>query len=260
MMHALIAGLFGLLIGSFLNVCIFRLPRDLSVILPRSFCPFCEETIAVYDNIPLLSYFFLKGRCRKCAAKIPLRYPLVEALTGILFFLAVLRFGPTMPGLKMCVFSGLIVGLVFADLEERILPDEFTLGGAIVGLGFTQFVMLQPGFSALFMSETVAPRWISLAEAALAAAVTSVALWVVGFFYEKVRKREGLGFGDVKMVAMIGTFLGLMPTLLTLMAGSLLGAVLGIIYIFVKGHDAQTYELPFGTFLGVAALLVAFLS
>jgi len=131
-----IALLFGLLIGSFLNVCIYRWPRDLSVVRPRSYCPACEAPIAWYDNVPLVSYAILGGRCRHCGARISLRYPLVEALTGGLFFLLVYRYGLTLFTGKMCVFTAMMVALLFTDLEARILPDEFTVWGTVVGLLF----------------------------------------------------------------------------------------------------------------------------
>ena len=140
MMEALLALLFGLLIGSFLNVCIYRWPRDLSVVRPRSHCIACGKTITWRDNIPLVSYLLLRARCRHCGARISLRYPAVELLTGLCFFYFVWTLGPTVPALKMCVLAALLIGLLFADLEERILPDELTLGGTVAGLIFSFFV------------------------------------------------------------------------------------------------------------------------
>ena len=134
MLEACLAALSGLLIGSFLNVCIYRWPRDLSVVRPRSFCPKCEQPIGWFDNVPVLSYLLLRGRCRKCGAQIPARYLVVELLTAAAFFCAVWFLGPTLAAAKYCVFGALIIALVFSDLEERILPDEFTLGGAVVGV------------------------------------------------------------------------------------------------------------------------------
>jgi leader peptidase (prepilin peptidase)/N-methyltransferase len=262
MIHALLAFVAGLLIGSFLNVCIYRMTRDepISVLSPRrSFCPFCKATIAWYDNIPLLSFLVLGARCRHCGERIALRYPIVELLTGLLFFAAVLGSGLSLASLKLCTFSALIVGLVFADLEERILPDEFTLGGAALGLILAALVPFEEGLALVFVPLEWGPRWASLIEAALGAAVGSALLWIVGELYLRIRKREGLGFGDVKMLAMIGAFLGLHGAMLVIILGSLLGSVLGLAYIFVTRKDASTYELPFGTFLGAAALAVAFL-
>ncbi len=140
MIEALLAFLFGLLIGSFLNVCIHRWPRNRSVVKPRSHCVRCRKLIAWYDNIPLLSYLVLGGRCRHCGARISLRYPLVEFLTGLLFFYQVSTLGPTLAPPKMCVFCAIVLALIFCDLEKRILPDEFTLGGVVLGLVFSVFV------------------------------------------------------------------------------------------------------------------------
>jgi leader peptidase (prepilin peptidase) / N-methyltransferase len=258
LLEACLAALFGLLIGSFLNVCIYRWPRDLSVVRPRSYCPKCEQPIGWFDNVPVLSYLLLRGRCRKCGARIAVRYLVVELLTAATFFCAVWFLGPTLAAAKYCVFGALIIALVFSDLEERILPDEFTLGGAAVGVVFAVFVPMTQGLVALLVP-VHNERVISASESLFSALFCMGALWFVGFLYEKVRHREGLGLGDVKMVAMIGAFLGLQGALLTLIAGSLLGAIVGLFYIWFTGKDASTYELPFGTFLGTAALAVGFL-
>lgn len=261
MMEAILALLFGLIIGSFLNVCIYRWPRDLSVVKPRSHCPSCEKMIAWYDNVPLLSYLVLRGRCRSCRARISWRYPVVELATGLLFFYWVHTYGARPYAFKMCVFSALLVGLIFSDLEERILPDEMTLGGVVLGLGFAWFVRIGD-FSAqaiLWLVGLQPPeKFRSLSEAAMGAALPAVFLWGGGWLYEKVRHREGLGFGDVKLIAMVGAFLGLHSALFTLILGSISGSVVGFAYIKLTHQDASTYELPFGTFLGLAALVAAF--
>ena len=257
--EVLIAALFGLLIGSFLNVCIYRLPRDLSVVMPRSFCPECEKPIAWFDNVPLLSFVLLRARCRHCGKPIPLRYPIVELLTAIAFACAIWFLGATAAGLKFCVFGAILVTLLFSDLEERILPDEFTLGGTAAGLVLAAFVPLRGSILQLLLS-VQNQRVISIGDALLAAAFCSGALWLVGALYDKIRHREGLGLGDVKMAAMIGSFLGIESSLLTIIAGSLLGAIVGLFYIWFTEKDASTYELPFGTFLGSAALVVGFWS
>jgi leader peptidase (prepilin peptidase)/N-methyltransferase len=257
---ALVAALAGLLIGSFLNVCIYRMPRDLSVVKPRSFCPECNQGIAWFDNIPLVSYMVLAGRCRRCGHRIPLRYPIVEFLTAAAFFCSFLFLGVTLAAVKFCVFGAIIIALVFSDLEERILPDEFTLGGVGLGLIFSAIVPITGGILGLIFMSSQHRRAVSVADSVLAAAICGGALWLVAILYEKLRHREGLGFGDVKMVAMIGAFLGLQGALLTLLVGSLLGAVIGLGYTWFTGKDASTYELPFGSFLGVAALVVAFFS
>jgi len=260
MLEAALAALLGLLIGSFLNVCIYRLPRDLSVVRPRSFCPACNQTVAWYDNVPLLSYAVLGGRCRHCGKAIPARYPMVELLTAALFFSIVLSFGAGLAALKLCIFSALLIGLIFSDLEARTLPDEFTLGGAVAGIALAAAVPFDAGTVFLLIPWEWGRTGRSVAEALLGATVSSGVLWVVGTLYEKVRHREGLGLGDVKMVAMVGAFLGLYGALLTVVVGSLLGSVLGLLYIVIARKKASTYELPFGTFLGVAALGIALLS
>lgn len=258
MIEACLAALAGLLIGSFLNVCIYRLPRDLSVIRPRSYCPECERTIHWYDNIPLISFLLLHGRCRKCGARIPLRYPAVELLTAAAFFASFWFLGASLAAVKFCVLGAILIALVFSDLEERILPDEFTLGGAVIGVIFAFFVHLDWGLVGFMFHSITNPSIVSAGESAFAALFCAGSLWLVGIIYEKIRHREGLGLGDVKMVAMIGAFLGLEGSLLALIVASLLGALIGLCYIWFTGKDASTYELPFGSFLGIGALGVGF--
>ncbi len=254
MIEALLAALAGLLIGSFLNVCIYRMPRDLSVVKPRSFCPHCNQGISWFDNIPVVSYMVLAGRCRRCGRRISARYPVVELLTALAFFCSVRYLGLTLAALKYCVFGAILIALVFSDLEERILPDEFTLGGTVLGVIFAAFVPLNGGILRLIFLSQTNWRFLSVADALFAATFCGGALWGVGALYQKLRHREGLGLGDVKMIAMVGAFMGVQGALLTLIGGSLLGAIIGLAYIWFTGKDASTYELPFGTFLGIAAL------
>jgi leader peptidase (prepilin peptidase) / N-methyltransferase len=260
MIEALLALLFGLLIGSFLNVCIYRWPRDLSVVRPRSHCPSCEKPIAWSDNIPLASYLRLRGRCRACGFRIPWRYPAVELATGLLFFVYVLALGPSLAALRECCFAGMLIGLLFADLEERILPDEFTIGGTVVGLLFAIWVPV-PDFTAQavlwLMGLDVSGRVQSIAESAMGATLPALVLWGGGWIYQRIRHKEGLGFGDVKLMMMVGSFVGLRGALSTLVMGSLAGSLIGYAYIYIAKKDSSTYELPFGTFLGLAALLVS---
>jgi leader peptidase (prepilin peptidase)/N-methyltransferase len=262
MIEPCLALLFGLLIGSFLNVCIYRWPLDLSVVRPRSHCPECEAPIAWYDNVPLLSFAILRGRCRHCQARIPPRYPLVELLTGGLFFLMVHRYGLTPMAGKMCAFTAMMVVLFFTDLEQRILPDEITVWGTVAGLGFALFVSTPDvAILVLGVAGLGSSGWITrLAAAALAAGLPSGILWCAGWIYQKVRHREGLGFGDVKMVALLGCYLGLDAGMTVLVLGSLAGAVLGLAYVKATGKDAATYELPFGAFLSASALFVVVFS
>ncbi len=258
MIEIALAFLAGLLIGSFLNVCVFRLPRDLSVIKPaRSFCPFCEETIAWYDNIPVLSYILLRAKCRRCGERIPLRYPAVELATAFAFAGCVAVFGVTPLALKYSLFSAILITLIASDFEERILPDEFTIGGTVVGLLLAYFVPMRGEFAIILLPYAWGPRWISVGEALIGAFVSSGSIWFAGWIYEKIRHREGLGFGDVKMIMMIGAFLGLPSALLTLIGASVVGAFGGLLYIKLTRQDASTYELPFGSFLGITGLAVA---
>ncbi len=253
-----LAALAGLLVGSFLNVCIYRLPRDLSVVRPRSYCPHCKAPIAWYDNIPLISFALLRGRCRHCRNRIPIRYPVVELLTAALFFAAARLYGPAPEALKLSLFAALLVGLIFADLEQRILPDEFTLGGLVAGVGLAAFVPVEPGLLSLFLAGSH-PKLLSVAEAVAGAAFCAGGIWLVGQLYYLIRRREGLGLGDVKMLGMIGAFLGLRQSLLVMLLGSLIGSVAGLLYIRLARKDPATYELPYGTFLGIAALAVSYL-
>ena len=259
-MEAILAFLFGLLAGSFLNVCIHRWPRGRSVVKPRSHCVRCRQTIAWYDNVPLLSYAVLGGRCRHCGKRISLRYPLVELATGLLFFYFVATLGLTAAAVKMCIFAAMLVALMFCDLEKRILPDELTVGGAVVGFVLALVVPVPDiTASALLWVFGLELRGAlqSLSESLCGALLPALILWGGGWLYYKLRHREGLGFGDVKLIAMVVSFLGLRGALLTLIVGSLCGSLLGYGYIKATGQDASTYELPFGTFLGAAALAAA---
>lgn len=252
-----LAALFGLVFGSFLNVCIYRLPRDLSVVKPRSFCPECGHQIAWYDNLPLLSYTVLGGRCRHCAKPIGVRYAVVEFTTGALFALTVSRFGATILALKLSVFDAIMVALFWTDLEERILPDELTLGGTLAGLIFSIWVTVPGPFGLLFPQSTSCGG--SVLNAVVGGLVLSLPIWLLGWLYGRLRKREALGRGDIKLLAAIGVFLGLENGLFALLLGAVIGSVLGLGYILWKRKDAASYELPFGSFLcfgAVAAPLI----
>ncbi len=257
---AALSGLFGLLIGSFLNVCIFRWPRDLSVVSPRSRCARCEHPIAWYDNIPLLSYVLLRGRCRYCALPISLRYPIVEALTALCFAWFAWKYGWTWATARDSAFVAILITLAFADAETRILPDEFTLGGILAGFVFALLTPV-PDTTATVLASIFGweppPIAASLSESFLGAIIPSGALWTTGALFEKLRHKEGLGFGDVKMMAMIGAFSGVRGALLTLVVGSVLGSVIGVLYLAITRKDAGTYQLPLGTFLAIGGVVNA---
>ena len=259
-MSQLFAFFFGLLIGSFLNVCIHRLPRGRSVVKPRSHCVRCRKTIAWYDNIPLISYLLLRGKCRYCGRRISIRYPVVELITGLLFLYFSWTLGITPMAVKMCVFSAILVALVFTDLEKRILPDELTLGGTLVGLAFAALLPV-PDITAQallwLVGINVTGRMQWLTESAFGAALPALFLYGGGWIFYKLRHKEGLGLGDVKLIAMVGSFLGLRGALVTLIVGSVSGTVIGYGYIKATGRDPDQYQLPFGTFLGAGALASA---
>src|SRR5580704_4905700 len=253
--------LFGLIIGSFLNVCILRIPGGKSIVMPASACPKCGAAIRPYDNIPVLSYLFLRGKCRACKTPISPMYPLVELITGVLFLACYLAFGLTFETLKWAVFSAIMVVLVFTDLRERLLPDVVNFTGFGLGLALSFSTKPTDGTALwianhLFDFPPPAPV-LSFADAILGAAVGSGLLWLVSEAYFRLRGREGMGLGDVKMMLMAGAFLGTKRTLLTILAGSLLGSILGLAVILARRKETD-YELPFGTFLGMAALLVVF--
>lgn len=257
MLEAVLAGLAGLLIGSFLNVCIYRLPRDLSVVRPRSHCPGCEKQISWYDNIPVVSYVLLGGRCRHCRERIPLRYPFVELATAAAFVFCVATLGLTWPAAKFAALSAILITLIATDLEERILPDEFTLGGTVLGIALSGVVPLDPGIASFLVARTLGWRWASVIESLTGVLLASGLIWGFAWIYGKIRKREVLGLGDVKMIAMLGAFLGLEEALFILCVAGFAGSFVGVIYIVAARKDWSTYELPYGSFIGAAGLAVA---
>jgi len=253
--------LFGLIIGSFLNVCIVRIPEEKSIVMPASACPNCGAAIRPYDNIPVISYLLLGGKCRGCKTKISPMYPFVELLNGILYFACYREFGLTAEAVKWAIFSSIIIVLVFTDLRERILPDKVNFTGLFFAL-ILSFATLPADGTAEWLSRRIfdfppPSPVLSFADALFGAAVGSGLLWLVGEAYFRLRGREGMGFGDVKMMLMAGAFLGTKRVLLTILAGSLIGSILGIAFITAQ-KKGSNYELPFGTFLGMAAVLVVF--
>jgi len=235
-----VAAAFGLIWGSFVNVLIYRLPRDHSVVFPPSACPSCQKPIAPYDNIPVLSYLLLLGHCRNCGARIPLRYPLVELLVATASLAGYFRQGFSLEYVIELGFAAAMLVLIFIDYDHRILPNIITIPGTFIGLLLAFF--RQP---------------ITLTEALLGAVLGAGLLLAVAEVYFRLRKTEGLGMGDVKMMAMVGAFLGWKGVLLTLFAGSLLGSLVGLALMATQGKDLKT-ALPFGTFLGMAATATLF--
>ena len=252
---------FGLILGSFLNVCIIRIPEGKSIVMPASACPKCGAAIRPYDNIPVVSWALLGGKCRACKAKISGMYPLVELLTALLFFGCYWVFGLTAEALKWAIFSALVIVLVFTDLRERILPDVVNYTGFALGLALSFATKPMDGTALWIMGNLfhVLPPTpvVSFLDSLLGAALGSGLLWLVSEAYFRLRGREGMGMGDVKMMLFVGAFLGAKRTFLTIFAGSLLGSILGLAFIAARRKDSN-YELPFGTFLGLAALLVVF--
>ena len=260
-MIAFIIFVFGLIIGSFLNVCILRIPIAESVVLPPSHCPSCGTPIKPYDNIPVVSWLVLAGRCRKCKARISAMYPMVEVGTGLLFLACYLVFGINAEALKWAIFAALLIVLTITDLRERILPDKVNFAGLGLGLLLSLFTRPVDGASLWLANHLFAypppEAALSFTDALIGAGVASGLLWLVAEGYFRARGREGMGLGDVKMMAMAGAFLGLQRALLTILLGSLLGSIIGIAVIAI-GRKERDFELPFGTFLGAGAMLVVF--
>jgi leader peptidase (prepilin peptidase) / N-methyltransferase len=250
----------GLMVGSFLNVCIYRIPRGESIVLPSSHCPHCGADIRPYDNIPVVSFLLLAGKCRTCGRGISWQYPAVELLTAFLFSLTVFKVGPDLRTLIFWAFFSALVVLILIDLKERILPNVITLPGVLAGLACSLISPVNDGTAkallSLFGWTVPNPRFYSFLDSTIGALVCGGFLWVVAEAYFRIRKIEGLGFGDIKLMGMVGAFLGLKLALFTIMLGSFLGAVVGFAFIRLTGKDSR-YELPFGSFLGVSTIVAA---
>jgi len=253
--------LFGLVVGSFLNVCIVRLPREQSIVSPRSQCPRCRTLIRWYDNIPLVSFLALRGKCRSCGLPISWRYPLVELLNGLLYLWACAAFGLTgEAGMVMALCSALLV-ITFIDLDHQIIPDVITLPGMVIGL------LAAP----LFMSALEPPlafglgRLVPSAGTYLTGFVNSLVglvlgaapLFIIGWLWERLRKVEAMGGGDVKYMGMVGSFLGWKGAFLTIMLGALTGSIVGLTLIALKQHQMDKV-IPFGPYLAFGTLLTLF--
>lgn len=282
--------LFGLVIGSFLNVCISRIPEDLSIVSPGSRCPRCLKPIKPYDNIPVFSWLILRGKCRNCGLPISPMYPLVELATGLIFVLTYYEYGISLLTLKWLIFSCLIIVLVVTDFRVRLLPDLINFPGMAMGIVLAFRVPISDSTAGIlffligfrkFRLQT--DLFFNVLGAVLGALLGSLLLWGAAAVYKLLRKREGMGMGDVKMMGMVGAFLGPRATFLTILLGTLLGSVVGvswvgILYLFgwkralaeraakrglgrvtaIRWTIASQYQLPLGTFLGIGALAVVY--
>ena len=235
---AIVAVACGAVIGSFLNVCIYRLPHGRSVVWPPSACARCERPLAWYENVPILSFLVLRGRCRTCGERISFRYPVVEATTAVMFGLEWWYYGPGILLASRLVLGCALIVLFEIDREHQILPHAITLPGIAVGFAFSLFT--EPGWAS------------SLAGIAVGGGT----LLAIGYGYYVLRHEEGLGMGDFKMLAMIGAFLGWQLTILTLMVASVLGSALGVLLILTRRGEMKS-ALPFGTFLALGAAFAA---
>ncbi|MGB2626616.1 MAG: prepilin peptidase [Candidatus Acidiferrum sp.] len=293
--------LFGIVIGSFLNVCISRIPEGESVVSPASRCPRCKAPIKPYDNVPILGWLWLRGKCRNCALPISPMYPIIEFLTGAVFVLTYIRFDVTLSTFKWLFFSCILIVLIVTDLRVRLLPDAVVWPGFGIGLvlatriptddpaGFMLLGMLQRAVPPSFYEYAYQTHPVLLSaalgflDALLGAAFGAFLLWAAAALYKLFRKREGMGMGDVKMMAMVGAFLGVTGSFLTILLGTLLGSVIGVLFIAglyaygwkrdlavragrrglgqidsLRWAIVSKYQIPLGTFLGIAALLVVY--
>jgi leader peptidase (prepilin peptidase)/N-methyltransferase len=234
------AVIFGAMIGSFLNVCICRLPREESIVFPSSHCPRCRQPIRFYDNIPILSYLLLGRRCRHCAAPISIQYPLVEGITGLSSLLLFIQFGPSWGYLFYFAFVAALTAITVIDLYHQIIPDVISLPGIGVGL----------------LASLILPQ-ITFLNSIFGILLGGGSLFLVASVYQWLFKREGMGGGDVKLLAMIGAFLGWKAVILTILLSSLIGSITGIAAMLLKGKDFK-YAIPFGPFLSLGAVISLF--
>ncbi len=254
---------FGAIIGSFLNVVIHRLPREESIVFPNSRCPACGANISFYDNIPVLSYLILRGRCRTCRASISARYPAVEMLTGLLYVSVFLHDGLTFTLSFNLLFVTALIALIFIDAEFMILPDAITYPGmlfAIVARLAIPYFTGRPVFDDLasLLHGTLAgwPVWAaSLCGAVLGALAGGGSLWLIGWLWERLRGVEAMGLGDVKMMLMVGAYLGWRLTILTIFLGVLTGSIAGVSLMIGRGNRDLQMMLPFGIFLGLGSII-----
>ena len=239
-MWHVISIIFGAMIGSFLNVCIHRLPKEESIVRPGSHCPKCKTPIRFYDNIPLLSYLLLGGKCRHCKAPISIQYPIVEAITALSSFFLFITFGVSLSFIYYFSFVAALIAITVIDLYHQIIPDVISLPGIVIGL-LGSLVIPQITF------------WSSL----IGVLSGGGSLFLVATVYQWLFKREGMGGGDVKLLAMIGAFLGWKAVILTIFLSSFIGSIIGITVMLIKGKDFK-YAIPFGPFLAAGAVISLF--
>ena len=233
--------IFGMCIGSFLNVCIYRLPTSKSITNPpSSICPNCNSHIRFYDNIPVLSYIWLKGRCRNCDAPISFRYPLVEVMSGIVAVALLFKFGLSLESLVYFVFISSLLVITFIDLDHKIIPDVISLPGIPIGL----------------VASFVLPT-ITLKASVLGLLIGGGSLWFVAWAYNLIAHRDGMGGGDIKLLAMIGTIIGWKGVIFTIFASSVIGSCVGITMMLIKGKNMK-FAIPFGPFLSIGAIAYVF--
>lgn len=257
---------FGAIIGSFLNVVIHRLPREESIVFPNSRCPACSALIRPIDNIPIISYLILRGRCRSCQARISPRYFAVELLTAVLFvtvFLCdvYLRGGLSLIVLFDLIFVSMLVALIFIDAEHMLLPNAITYPGivfAIIARLVLPYAVGNYAFDDYWSLSGLFPSWppwaVSLAGAALGALVGGGSLWLMGWLWERLRGVEAMGLGDVKMMFMVGAYMGWRLTILTIFVGVLSGSIIGVLVMARRREKNMQMLLPFGIFLGIGAI------
>lgn len=234
------AFIFGAVIGSFLNVCIGRLPKAESVVSPPSHCPLCNYQIRWYDNIPLVSYLLLGGKCRSCRARISIQYPLVELLNGLLALALFLRLGPSLTFGALFLFCSALVVITFIDIEHQIIPDEISLSGIVIGFVFSFFLPWQTWLNSL-----------------LGILLGGGSLLLVAYCYHWLTGKEGMGGGDIKLLAMMGAFLGWKSIPFIIFASSVVGSVVGVTLMLIQKKDSKL-AIPFGPYLAFGAVLYIF--
>jgi leader peptidase (prepilin peptidase)/N-methyltransferase len=240
MIWYIVSIIFGAIVGSFLNVCIFRLPKEESIVTPGSHCPHCKKLIKFYDNIPLVSYILLKGKCRHCHKPISFQYPLVEGITAFISLILFIKFGPSLTYIIYFVFVAALIVITVIDLYHQIIPDVISLPGIGVGL----------------LASLILPQ-LTFFDSLIGFLLGGGSLFLVATLYQWLFKREGMGGGDVKLLAMIGAFLGWKAVILTILLGSLIGSIIGISIMILKGKDFK-YAIPFGPFLSLGAVIALF--